>query len=237
MKKIFTLFIIAVFASACTTEEANINEYESQDISKMSETDFINFMETIAINRNAIPGPLNADDSIYPYPIESITSYGEEKFLIPDPSNGECVEKGLKLGGTGTIGDFSIERFADTNGNQKIDVKFKATSGWFISSISLHIDEDCQSTPKRSNGEPDITDFNIRNCFSGRRTGVTYRFAENCIPDCACVSAYVVMYTVRPNGSIDQCVGVWVDGEQLGQSSSAKSNSFCKSTCGEVQNS
>lgn len=243
MKKIFTLLAFVIAVAACTTEEANVNQFESQDISKMSDTDFIAFMEIMAISRNALPSELNPDDSFYPFPIESITTYGQEK-NIPgggplDPTNGSCIVRDLNLPRAGSVGEFEIKKFADNsvqgNGNVKLDFKYTAAPGWYIYSISMNIVEDCNSTPLLNNGEPDVCGFNIRNCFSGTRTGITYRFAENCIPDCACIAAYVVMYTLDENGSVDQCVGVWVDGEQLGSSNTGKSNSFCKLNCGETQ--
>lgn len=227
--------------AACTTEDANVADYEAQVIDRMTDTDFIKFMETIAIDRGALPYELSPDDSVYPFPIESIIAVGEEKNLIVNPSNGVCVEKSLRVGDE-LVAEFEIEKFADNNGvgngagngNQKLSFKYTAQPGWYIYSISMNIEENCDSTPLY-NGEPDICAFNIRNCFSGRRTGVTYTFADNCIPECSCTAAYVVVYNLDANGCVDQCVGVWVDGDQLAGSATATSNSFCKSDCGDAQ--
>ncbi len=240
MKKIFTFFAFALITASCSTEEANVNQYEAQDINKMADGDFINFMETIAIDRNVIPYEINPEDSFYPFPIESITSVGDAKSLIEDPSFGACIAKDLILPGTGDVGNLVVDKFNDNNGNgngngnTKIRFKYNAAPGWYIYSISMNIVEDCNNTPMY-NGEPDVCAFNVRNCFSGTRTGVTYTFRDYCIPDCVCLAAYVVMYTLNEDGSVDQCVGVWVDGEQLGTSNTAKSNTFCKDTCGETQ--
>nr|WP_042289249.1 hypothetical protein [Nonlabens ulvanivorans] len=238
MKKIFTIFVLGIIAAACSSEEANVDQYEAQNIDKMTEADFVDFMQTIAISRDVLPRELNPEESVYPLPIESITTTGEEKFLIEDPDFGACLVQDINLPGTGAVGNLKVTKFNDNegngNGNTKFDFQYTAAPGWYISSVSMNIVGDCNLTPL-VNGIPDVCAFNVRNCFSGRRTGVTYRFRDNCLPDCTCLAAYVVMYTLKDNGCVDQCVGVWVDGEQLGLSDTAKSNTFCQDECGEVQ--
>ncbi|EAS19063.1 hypothetical protein BBFL7_00512 [Flavobacteria bacterium BBFL7] len=239
MKKIFTLFILGIIAASCSSEDANVDQYETQNIDKMTEADFIDFMQNIAISRDVLPSELNPEESVYPLPIESITTIGEEKFLIEDPDFGACLVRDINLPGTGTVGHFEVKSFNDSDDDDddvdtKFDFKYTAAPGWYIASISMNVVSDCNLTPL-VNGIPDVCAFNIRNCFNGRRTGVTYRFRDNCLPDCTCLAAYVVMYTLKDNGRIDRCVGVWVDGDQLGLSDTAKSNTFCQDDCGEVQ--
>lgn len=236
MKKIITFLAIAFIAASCTTEDANIDKYEAQNVDQMNTEEFKSFMDKVAINRGALPYELNPDDSFYPFPIESIIATGEEKMIIiGNPTIGGCVDQPIKRTNGTDVGNFKIARKLNPSQQQKVEFNYTAAEGWYISSVSMNIAPDCNNVPLHSNGEPNVCGFNVRNSFSGRRTSVKYKFAGECIPDCACVAAYVVMYTLNSNNSVDQCIGVWVDGESLAGSAVAKSNEFCKAACGEVQ--
>lgn len=240
MKKILLLFIAAFTIVSCSVEETNEDRADLVDVTALSEERFINFMEEDALSSGLIPEAINPDDSVYPYDIESIVAFNDLNKLLPfeNPEFGNCVEEAGVNPSTGEdIVDFKIAKVQTDLlgigivGTTKFTYTLDAADGWYIYSVFMNIDEDCDDLPLLGNGTPNVCRFNIRNCFGNRKSKVQYTFSDSCLDECTCNSVYVVLYRLDSNGCISERKGVWIDGDQVGDSAGT-TNSFCKDDCG-----
>ncbi|WP_124980810.1 hypothetical protein [Nonlabens xiamenensis] len=243
MKRILLYFSLAILASACSTEETQIDSLESTDITKMEAQEFQDYMEDKAISQGLIPGMINPDASVYPFDIASIEAFDDmsKNFGFGNPAGGVCLTS--QAGNSdGEILMFNIEKkigngVADESDHSaqqgtKFEYEFEIEEpGWYIHSIYMNIDGDCNALPTGSNGLVNVCGFNIRNCFRPRVTKVTYTFADSCLPECSCNSVYVVAYKLDQNNNVIDTDGLWLDGDNH-DAIQATSNTFCKSQCG-----
>ncbi|PQJ20898.1 hypothetical protein [Nonlabens xylanidelens] len=241
MKKLLLLFIAAFTIISCSVEETNEDRADLVDVTALSEERFINFMEEDALSNGLVPEAINPDASVYPYDIESIVAVSDLNKLLPitNPEFGNCVDQdGIDPATGESILNLKIAKVQDgilggpiSSNNTKFTYTLESTDGWFIYSVFMNIDEDCDDLPLTADGTPNVCRFNIRNCFGSRKTKVTYTFSDSCIDECTCNSVYAVLYRLNSNGGISESKGIWLDGDQVGDSVGT-TNSFCKDDCG-----
>lgn len=230
---------MVIALTACSTDEnANASKYEL-DLNKLSEREFTEYMDAYAVDNDIVNRLTNTNLTNASFTFNSVLSdvkNGDLGLGVRDTSLGSCLESNIVVGDE-VIGTYDISKVANPNdpsiGNFEID--FAAADGWFISRIYMNVSEDCNTLPKFSNGRPDVCSFNVRNSFGIQRTDVKYNFSgAHLDAPCYCLSNFLVMYTLKSNGQIDRCIGAWVDGSSIAGSPVGKTNTFCKSECGET---
>ncbi|GAK96225.1 hypothetical protein JCM19294_1738 [Nonlabens tegetincola] len=233
MKKLYYLFAIVLLAASCSqVEDANALEGQNDqiEIAKLSEQEFIDHVENIALADNLISQHINPEQSVSPVPYEAMTTQVEEgKFGIIGGSNsGACfVGEALKVSNSKRYGEFTINM--DSN---KTYLELELNDGWYLHSIYMNVDSTCDALPRDSNNLINPCFYGIRNCFRAYTESVKYRFNNNHFGDCYCTSVYAVIYSVNEHGCVDQTHGIWVDGAEVQDQFNIRTNTHCMSDCG-----
>lgn len=238
MKKILFLVVLTLISSCSVDPDANEKGYD-RDLRKLSEADFKDFMDQYIVENDIVDGSIT--DEISTFSMNSIQSDVKNGLLglgsgLIDGSLGACLQQTIKSGDE-EYGKFSITKTAHRTNllDNTYELDFEANGDWLVYAINMNITTNCANTPVLSSGEPNVNYFNNRNRFNCLQSNVKYKLDKSRMnAACYCFASYVILYKLNDAGTVERCVGAWVDGTNFKTNSPAKTNTFCHTDCTEV---